>query len=238
MLDGIRIKARNVIIDVDDTITGFKEGCSAAPTDTFYDLLASMIVERENISFDEAVKKITDAPTGASGCISTALPALGIDGETYWNRVVECFKKQFRVFPGARIMIEKLHGAGFNLYSATTNSAFSISAKLAVGGLATYMHAPHFKAIAGGGEIHPAGKSCPEFFVSLLKKWNLNPDETVMVGDNPTIDCAYARQAGITHVILPRPSQNETVVMESDGGIYVRSLDIVPDMLELINQPG
>jgi len=229
----IELAVRNVLIDMDDTLVGNRADYVGPRGDCFMETLAAMVAESKGISNERARAQAQTAHDKVGGCITGALPELGIDQKAYWLRVVECFRPRCMVFPGAASMLRRLHETGFNLYPATTNGAFAISAKLAVGGLAEDMRAPYFRKLLGGSEVYPAGKSCPEFFASLLEKLGLAADETVMIGDNPVADLLHAQQAGIAKVILPRRTQEEAIVVEPDGGIYVKSLSVVPGILRL-----
>ncbi|MEO8376192.1 MAG: HAD hydrolase-like protein, partial [Candidatus Sumerlaeota bacterium] len=54
-----------------------------------------------------------------------------------------------------------------------------------------------------GAEVVPhKHKSC---YLSVLKKYKLNPDETVMVGNSPRSDINNARMAGLRTIYVPHP---------------------------------
>lgn len=52
-----------------------------------------------------------------------------------------------------------------------------------------------------------------------------------MIGDSPQHDLAPALAAGIRQVVLPRRTQKEPFVKEVDGGLYVKSLELVVKMV-------
>ena len=226
----LTFRVRNVLIDVDGTVTEFRTEEAGG---VFAEVLVSMAARQLGISDDQAERRIREAYDPSRECVSRAAERLGIDRISYWRAVVQRLKDGLHVYPDAVSMIRTLHARGFALYPATTNSAFAISAKLAVGGLAKDMTVPFYDGLGGGSEIHPEGKSGPAFYRALMSQFGLDPDETVMVGDDPTADLLYARQAGISAVILVRRGQELDCISLEDRGISVRSLDLVPEMLEL-----
>ena len=52
-----------------------------------------------------------------------------------------------------------------------------------------------------------------------------------MVGDDPQRDLAAALAAGIEQVIVVRRDQEQPLVKEADGGLYVQSLELVIEMI-------
>ena len=75
------------------------------------------------------------------------------------------------------------------------------------------------------------GKFTPTFFPSFLKAAALNPETTLMVGDDPQRDLAAALAAGIEQGIVVRRDQEQPLVKEADGGLYVQSLELVLEMI-------
>lgn len=227
----IKIPVRDILIDVDEVIVGLKKNSVDPVGKCCMNVLVSMVLQKCNIDLPAAKKKIRKHYNPSTETIDVVLTKLGINKKEYWNRIVVCLKKYLHVYPDAVAMVKRLYRLGFPLYPATTNSAFLITAKFATGNLATYMHVPYYKAILGGSEVYPKGKSCPEFYKALMKKFSLKAKETLMIGDNPLADLLYARQSGIKNVVLVRRTQKDDCIIENDGCIYVRSLRIVPDML-------
>jgi len=118
----------------------------------------------------------------------------------------------------------------------TTNSNLICRAKLAVAGLGGYEGSPCFVQLVGGSEVHPAGKSTPAFYENLLRIAETSPREVVHVGDDPHLDLALARAAGITQVVLPAREQEQDWVAGDDGGVYVKSLCLLPGMVTKVSQ--
>lgn len=142
--------------------------------------------------------------------------------------------KQVKGCPDAVQAIRQLHARKFRLFTATTNSGLICRAKLTAAGIANERGSVYFERLLGGSEVHPKGKSTPEFYTNLLKIVGAQAEEVVHVGDNPKTDLELAKRAGITQIVLPRRDQKEEWVREPDGGIYVRSLGILPKMVELL----
>lgn len=226
-----KLNVTDVLIDMDDTIT-YSKNPEEVRGGAFLFILAELVAEKEGISNEEALCRIRKIGDPESSCLFSLLPSLGIPIETYWKRVQEYLAKHLGLYEDAAILIKALHEKGIRLFPATTNSRMAILSKLAVFGLATMEGSPYFTEVFGGSEVCPGGKeSSPDFFLSILKKFRLDPKKTLMIGDNPKADLALARAAGIEQVVLPRRDQKEAVVKEADGGLYVNSLELVLKML-------
>lgn len=134
-------------------------------------------------------------------------------------------------YPDAVQTIRELYRRGYRLYPATTNAGCICLAKLRVAGLADQDRSDYFVDLFGGDEVCPGGKTGPQFFKALLQRIEAAPHDVIMVGDLPHIDLAHAQAAGIQQVVLPRRDQPQDVMIEDDGGIYVRSLTSLLDWL-------
>ena len=226
-----KLRVTDVLIDVDDTITfSLNRRCAGIG---FLHRLVALIVEREGISSSEALAKISQIADYETTCIFSFLEPLGVPFDAYWQRVQTWLGNCLGMYDDAREIIRSLPGRGIKLYSATTNSRMVTLAKLAVYGLATSEGSQYFNGFFGGDAFgDPNGKFSPNFFPSILETARLDPATTLMIGDDPRYDLAPALAAGIRQVVLPRRSQDEAFVTEADGGIYVRSLELVLDMIE------
>lgn len=142
---------------------------------------------------------------------------------------------QYEVRPYADAIraIRELRRRGYRIYPATTNAGQVCRIKLGAAGLAEAGRCDYFDDLFGGDEVCPGGKTGPQFFTALLERIGAAPDQVVMVGDHPRMDLAHARAAGIHQVVLPRRDQEHDVMIEADGGIYVRSLVSLLEMLPL-----
>jgi len=225
-----KVDVNVVLIDVDDTIS-YSEKSNNAENCTFLSMLGEIVAEIKGVSMEEAFSRINKVGNPDNRCLFNFLPDLGISKEIYWQRIQEHLSKHLKLYEDAAVLIKGLSKRGIKLYPATTNARMAILSKLAVFGLASIDGSPYFTDVLGGDEVCPGGKSSPEFFYSLIRKFELDPAKTLMVGDSPQADLGFARTAGIEQVVLPRREQKETFVKEKDGGIYVRSLELVLDMI-------
>ena len=223
--------ARNVLLDVDATVT---DAIAPGAETAFLAALSSLVSARDGISPDQAEQRLRAAFDPTRECSSLAAERLGVDVLAYWREAVERLRPHVFVHPDAAWLVRTLHKQGYALYPATTNSGFTLSAKLALGGLASDMRVPAYRAVLGGAEVHPDGKSGPAFYRALMEKLSIAADETVMIGDNPTADLLYAQQAGLSAVVIVRRDQPDEWVRGPDGGIYVNTLRIVAQMLERV----
>ena len=224
-----RLRARLVFFDIDDTVTG---GTGVASGRSILDDLVRLVAESSRLDLKMARKKIDSIFDVENDAVSGHYTALGITEPQLWAALMEWMPGEVSGHPDAVIAIRRLHEAGMRLWTATTNSGLICRVKLAAAGLGDERGCPCFERLLGGSEVHPKGKSTPDFYRSLLQMAGVKPEEVVHVGDNPQADLELARAAGITQVVLPRRSQAASWVREPDGGIYVRSLELLPEMVE------
>ncbi|GAF80267.1 unnamed protein product [marine sediment metagenome] len=81
----------------------------------------------------------------------------------------------------------------------------------------------------GGEEISRGGKCGPGFYRALLQRAEATPESTVMVGDDLEADLAFAREAGISQVIIIDRTQDEDWKVFEDGARFVNSLEFALD---------
>ena len=190
------------------------------------------MVESKGISKEDALYKIRKVGNPDTTCIFSFLSALGISRQSYWDKIEHFISQQIEICPDAAHLIQSLPKRGIRLYSATTNSRMAVLSKLAVSGLATIDGSPYFNGFFGGDSFgDPQGKYSPNFFPSIIKEARLNPEKTLMIGDDPEHDLVQPLAAGIKQVVLVQRDQKEPVIKKSDGGIYVNSLEWVLKMI-------
>lgn len=222
-----QIKVRNILIDIDNTLTdsidmGF---------DPFIGPLKEIIVGRDKITHDQAETQIRRFIRSDDTTMSEILPSLHVDELELWHAVVKAMRGKVKMFPDAIEMCKRLTIKDFDIYPATTNSAFAILAKLGASGMASEMKTELFKSVCGGSELCPGGKSGALFYLSIIKRFSLEPDETAMIGDNPVADSEYPRQAGIKKIFIIDRTQKEKWIRKDNGVIYVNTLDIMSRIL-------
>lgn len=223
------LAVKNVLTDMDDTLVG---RVGEQGDNVFMDVLVELVAAARSLPSEDAARLIAVNHAPERECVSACLPRVGIEVGDYWRALIPRLREVLTLYPDAAQMVRELHAAGFDLYPATTNSGFAFLAKLAIGGLARDMRTPYYRALLGGAEVCPEGKRGAVFYRSLMRRLDLDPALTVMIGDNPEADIAASREAGVAHAILIRRDQPEPRV-EIEGGLAVRSLDIVPQLLRL-----
>ena len=225
-----RFAANCVLFDIDDTITYL---IGRSERNCFLETLCDLVVEAQGVSRDEAHEAILARLDPERESLGPHIEPLGVSFDVYWTTLVSRLRKQVAVHSDAADAIRELRRNGFRLYTATTNARLACLAKLAVGGLADRIGSPFFDDLFGGSEVTPDGKSGPSFFRAILERIDAEAREVVVVGDSPRADLGYARAAGIEQVILPRRDQDADWIREPDGGVYVKSLRIVAEMVRL-----
>lgn len=232
MLPKLRITA--VLIDVDGTMTMAPQTTAEStnePTDPVT-VLVNLLAETEGLASNEALTRIRQAGNPAVTCVFDLLPALGVDRQMYWDRLVTSLRTNIAIAPDAAALIQGLRRKRIRLYSATTNSRMMTLAKLSLGGLATSEGSPYFAGFFGGDRFgDPQGKFSRDFFPSILREARLEGRTTLMVGDDFQRDLLPAQEAGITQVVLVRRAQPVPVTSGPGGGIYVRSLESILEMI-------
>jgi FMN phosphatase YigB (HAD superfamily) len=223
-----RLSASTIFFDIDDTIT---QTVADGHGETVLGTLVSLVARVNRLEAAAAEARIRATLDFETETIDSHCDALGITLRQLWDGLAEWLPRQVVGFPDAVAAIQTLHARGFRLFTCTTNSSFIARVKLSGLGLTTFEGSPYFSGMLGGAEVHPQGKTAPEFYSNLMKLAQVEPGDVVHVGDSPQTDLLLARQAGISQVVLPRRTQAPDWVREADGGIYVRSLSLLPRMV-------
>lgn len=236
--DWPRLKAKHILIDMDFTITyptapPGEEFLKGIPDHNYYlAMLRDLVARKRGVSNEAALAVILEVVDPETTCLFGILDQIDIEREAFWNAAREYHDDHLAAYPDAVEMIKMLHAHDYKFFTATTNSRMSSLSKLAHGGLATMDGSPYFTGFFGG-DICEGGKMGPHFFPTILEKGGFAPEDCLMIGDDPLWDLGGAKGVGIDQVVLPRRDQEEELVVEEDGGIYVRSLAIVPRLLGL-----
>jgi FMN phosphatase YigB (HAD superfamily) len=143
-------------------------------------------------------------------------------------------KKRLFMYEDAKAFLGavKENRPDIKVYTATTNPRLIIFAKLSTGGFADKNGSPCLDGAFGGEEVYPGGKASPEFYTALLDRTGSDVDSSLMVGDSPEMDLKLAKAAGINQVVLPRRNQQEEYVVEADGGMYIKRLDYILELIK------
>jgi FMN phosphatase YigB (HAD superfamily) len=220
-----------IFVDIDATLIDPKPGIrDNAQVDPF----TLLVAKTNEISCEAASDKITRTVDKVGGLVGRYYPfgildKLGITAHQLWLALAEDAQNRFFMYDDAKALLVDLkeHYPQIKVFTATTNPQLIIYAKLKIAGLADRYSSPYLHGAFGGEEVYPGGKACPEFYTALLKRTGADPETTLMIGDHPKFDLALAQAAGIKQVVLPRREQSEDWVLEPDGGLYVKRLDLI-----------
>lgn len=224
-----------ILVDIDDTLVGTKPTPQPDGGHRLHPL-ATLVASRHRITPVTATEWIVKLEC-ATGDMTHShwpfgiLPQLNLADEEVWESLARDAQERYFVYPDAVEFLQRLRRLpAVRVFPATTNPRLIILAKLATAGLADRHGSPHFDDCFGGEEVSPGGKCGPQFFIALLNRTRSDPATTLVIGDNPRDDLAYARAAGLHRVVLVRREQTEAVREAPDGGLSVRSLASVPEL--------
>ncbi|MHB1190566.1 MAG: HAD family hydrolase [Armatimonadota bacterium] len=220
------LSASHILVDVDGTLTGTADPPPSG-IGNYGDVFQSAWRECHANS-DQA-----PPPLSESECIFSSAAREGVPSDLLWNRLLDYHRSiGLEVFPDAERFLAGIKERSMKVFSATTNSRMMTLAKLAMGNIADENGSPFFQGFFGG-DIIPEGKSCPGFFSAILKSLGVPPNEVVMVGDDITMDAAYAHGAGINQIIIVKRDGADGWRLGEHGAIIVSDLCIALDWLRL-----
>ena len=110
------------------------------------------------------------------------------------ERFLNCCTEQTGVISGAYELLDYLKSKGYPIYMASNGFSEVQSRKLAKVKMAHYFDGIILSEAAG------ANKPSPLFFEYALSQTSLNPNETIMIGDNYSTDIIGAMNAGIDQI--------------------------------------
>ena len=99
--------------------------------------------------------------------------------------------RKLKLFPGVPAMLETLHRQGKKVYLLSNAQALFTRPELTLLGLDTRLDGSILSSEAG------RKKPDPEFYHILMEKYGLDPQQTVMVGNDDIADCHGAAKAGL-----------------------------------------
>ena len=99
--------------------------------------------------------------------------------------------RKLKLFPGVPAMLETLHRQGKKVYLLSNAQALFTRPELTLLGLDTRLDGSILSSEVG------RKKPDAEFFRMILDKYQLNPEETAMVGNDDVCDCWGAAGAGL-----------------------------------------
>jgi putative hydrolase of the HAD superfamily len=113
------------------------------------------------------------------------------------------YQRSWRAFDDARPALELTRGNDLRIGVLTNGSTVQQNAKLAAIGLADLVE------VVRTAEDLGVGKPAAEAFRTTCADLGVDPARTLMVGDNPEVDVAAARVAGLTALHLDRPAGHD-----------------------------
>lgn len=113
--------------------------------------------------------------------------ALAVAASTY-------FREKYTLYPGVPEMMAELQRRGIRRMLATLGNQEVQSYKIQSADLAQYMHV-----------MEILDNKRTEDYQAILKKYNLNPETTIMVGDNDKLDIQPAIDCGMRAFHIARP---------------------------------
>ena len=99
--------------------------------------------------------------------------------------------RKLKLFPGVPAMLETLHRHGKQVFLLSNAQALFTRPELTLLGLDTRLDGSILSSEAG------RKKPDPEFYHILMEKYGLDPQQTVMVGNDDIADCHGAAKAGL-----------------------------------------
>lgn len=130
--------------------------------------------------------------------------------------------RRLKLFPGVLSMLETLHAKGKKVYLLSNAQALFTRPELTLLGLDTRLD-----GIVLSSEIGRK-KPDPDFFRTILERYNLDPAETVMVGNDDLCDCHGAAGAGLdSYYVFTAQSPVRTAPLPAN----CKELDKIADLL-------
>jgi len=236
---------RYVLVDLDGTIS------KMPPDEWMFDVLKSMIAQKDEISEDSAYERVLKLFQNEPGRrdvrrFDHVVQATGIDLEEFETVCVNWLESNNTLFKDAVQMLQALHKTGFDLHIAT--NAYSPGARIRLRrcklgpptGLETFRNHKEMQDDVSQ-KFNP-----PPYYIAFAEKYNIdlnlavmigdNPTVAVMIGDNPTDDCKTALEHGVRFVVLVDRTQDKPIVKNSTQSVIVNDLRIVPKLICLNNQ--
>lgn len=133
--------------------------------------------------------------------------------------------RRLRLFPGVIPMLESLRRRGKNVYLLSNAQALFTRPELTLLGLDTRLDGILLSSEAGRKKPDPA------FFRMILAQYDLDPAETVMVGNDDLCDCHGAANAGLdSYYVFTAQSPLRTAPLPGN----CTELNKVTDLLEFL----
>ena len=235
----MKIRVSNVFVDLQQTLTDdASQNNYLSDPDLkggyFEGILRDILIKKLRFSPLYALEKIreTTKPCGwTDPFYAVSHSDFGISEEELWEEVLKWQGEHIIVFEDAVEMVKELYKRGFNLYMVSNCARIVVLSELTTAKLAERSWSSYFKQIYGCFDILGLQKDNPLVYKKILSKENLNPEKTIMIGNELGIDLYSPKKAGIKYSVIVDRKQEEKIIFK-DGGIFVNDLKIVPQILE------
>lgn len=225
-----RLMIDTILMDIDGTITDVD--IPGGTTLTGREVLAALLNSKIGMSQADALQWIDSVFDPEKVCLSEVIQQFSVSLEEIWRPLAENYRQHTRITDDSVYFLKDAKRKNIPVYTASTNSAFTVRLKLSVAGMADLNSSPYITGYYPGNAFQDSrGKKAPDFFVKILDRGHYDPESTVMVGDDPLYDLESALRAGIHHCVIVDRAQPESL-KEKDGGIFVNSLSFLADCIK------
>lgn len=150
-----------------------------------------------------------------------------------WGRLIArtfrvLSRKRLELYPHTKEVLEDMKAAGCRIYLLSNAQADFTNPEIDLVGLREIFHDIYLSSDAG------IRKPQREFLMKVTKDHQLNPDKTVMVGNDFTTDVAVAKSIGMQSILINTfPYSDEELHNKSQAGVRV-----IRDIQELQEDKG
>ena len=138
-----------------------------------------------------------------------------------WGRLIArtfrvLSRKRLELYPHTKEVLEDMKAAGCRIYLLSNAQADFTNPEIDLVGLREFFHAIYLSSDAG------IRKPQPEFLLEVLKEHQLNPEKTVMVGNDFTTDVAVAQSIGMESILINTfPYSDAELSEKNQAGVRV-----------------
>ena len=138
-----------------------------------------------------------------------------------WGRLIArtfrvLSRKRLELYPHTKEVLEDMKESGCRLYLLSNAQADFTNPEIDLLGLRVIFHDIYLSSDAG------IRKPQSEFLVKVIKEHQLNPDKTVMVGNDFTTDVAVAKSIGMQSILINTFPYSEAELREKNqAGVRV-----------------
>ncbi|MFA6715354.1 MAG: HAD family hydrolase [Victivallales bacterium] len=236
-----KTKINTVFIDLEGTITDDETlNCFVSDPDlkghSFGGILRELLVTKYKLTPRDALT-ILNSVTEPCGHIDPfyfiSHSDYDITEEELWREILAWQRDHLIIYDDAVKMIRQLYESNYKLYMVSNCARTAVYSQLNSAGLAEKLSSGYFVDVYGCFDLG-ATKDDPEVYKTILLQSGINPDEVVMVGNEPAIDLESPHKAGIGHSVIVNRELPEAFKI-SGKDVFVNSLELVPGLMDTIN---